>query len=72
MLLVLSGLRGPARTANEDEAPDAVAYDTSEDDEPATYSARLSPAHVTTARERKRPLDDYPDLPPLGRPQEVD
>ncbi|HZW99224.1 MAG TPA: signal peptidase II [Trueperaceae bacterium] len=72
VLLVLSGLRGPSRGVNEEEARDTVPYDTSEDDEPATYSARPSPAHVPTARERKRPLDDYPDLPPLGRAQEVD
>ena len=31
-LLVLSGLRGPSRSVNEEEVSDTVAYDTSEDD----------------------------------------
>lgn len=72
VLLVLSGLRGPSGTAERATESDPVVYDTSEDDEPATYPARLSPAHVPAARERKRPLDDYPDVPPLGRSPEVE
>lgn len=71
-LLVLSGLRRPARGAHEstDEGPST--YDTSEEGEPVTYSARFAQAPVSTARDRKRPLDEYPDLPPLGRASEGD
>lgn len=69
-LLVLSGLRGPAPRATAAGPPDG--YDTSEEDEPVTYAARAPHGPAATARERKRPLDDYPELPPLRRASEVD
>lgn len=64
-LLLLSGLRGPR--AQEVAAPDPSGFDTSEEDEPVTYASRAAPAHSPTARERKRPLEELPELPPLQR-----
>ncbi len=72
ILLVLSGVRGPVRASEPSGDAAMLPRDTSEEDEPVTYSGRLSPAPVPTARERKRPLDDYPDVPPLGRPSEAE
>jgi signal peptidase II len=70
-LLLLSGLRGPRAGAGEAE-PEPSGYDTSEEDEPVIYAARPAPNHPRTARERKRPLDELPELPPLRRASEAE
>jgi len=69
-LLLLSGLRGP-RPAEAAHAEPGV-RDTSEEEEPYVHAARPAPAHLGQARERKRALDELPDLPPLRRAGEAE
>jgi signal peptidase II len=73
-LLLISGMRGPhARSDDEggQEERDHT-YDTSEEDEVVAYVARPSPSHPKTGRPRKVPLEELPELPPLGRATEAD
>lgn len=72
VLLVLSGLRRPAHGARPGSELDPAALDTSDDDEPITYAARAGAVTVSTARASKRPLEEYPELPPLGGAAEGD
>ena len=69
-LLILGSLRTPEAEPQTAALPDAV--DPSDEDEGVAYPARPVRAAVKTARERKRPLEDYPDLPPLHRVPEAD
>src|SRR5690606_26911392 len=69
-LLLRSGLRGPRAGAAHE--PETSGYDTSEEDEPVTYAVRPAPAHARAARQRMRPLDELPELPPLRRASDAE